>query len=58
MAINSAQHPKPYDQPVPDWKNPENYPGHDLPGRRIEPTIQPSEPWKDPEPEQPPAKID
>lgn len=49
-----AAHPKPHEKPpLPDWKKPEDRPDYDLPGRRIEPTIQPSEPWKDPEPRRP-----
>jgi hypothetical protein len=60
MIINSVQqasYPEPQERPpLPDWKKPENHPGHDLPGKRIEPTIQPSEPWKDPEPQRPTRK--
>jgi hypothetical protein len=54
-----ASHPNPQEHPpLPDWKKPENHPGHDLPSRRIEPTIQPTEPWKDPEPRQPTRRED
>jgi len=56
MSAKLAQtpHPKPHEQPLPDWKNPANYP--DLPDRKIVPTIQPTEPWKDPEPPRSPSR--
>lgn len=59
ISTQQASHPKPQEQPpFPDWKKPENQPGHDLPSRRIEPSIQPTEPWKDPEPRGPRERPD
>ena len=45
-----APGPEPREKPLPAWKEPE-FPAHrDFPREPLKPSIQPTEPWKDPEP--------